>query len=35
MKTLLVIVSIVVLLVTYSCFVMASRCSRDEDSKER
>ena len=31
MKTLLIIVSIVVLLVIYSCFVMSSRCSRDEE----
>lgn len=35
MKILIVIISIVVLLVTYSCFVIASRGSRDEESKER
>jgi hypothetical protein len=33
MKTLLLILSIVVLLVFYSCLVMASRCSRDEESE--
>lgn len=33
MKTLLIIVSIVVLLVFYSCFAIASRCSRDEESE--
>ena len=37
MKTLLLIVSIaiilVVLLVTYGCFVVASRCSREEEKK--